>query len=349
MVSETLDGRSRAVLNILVRSYIGQGKPIGSESILARSRLGLSPATIRNILSKLEEEGYLLQPHTSAGRIPTDKGYRSFVDSVSAEPLVHPADKAFIRGQLAKDFENSAQPLGRVSHFLAELSNHVGLVVAANVVQNELQHIEFVRLSAHRILVVLVTKPGIIQNRLLQVRESFTQGELDQTAQYLMANFPGKSLTAIRTELHQRLRDEKAYCDELLRNAIVLCEQRELAEEDKDTEVFVDGASKMMTQVTFQEVEKLKGFLEALEEKSKLVRLLDECLAAKEVGTRVLIGSENRGSELEQCAVITAPYWANSQRVGSLGVIGPKRMSYDRAMGLVDYVAKMVTEMLSSN
>ncbi len=346
---ENLDARAQAILLMLVRTYIGQGAPVGSETLLRRTRLGLSAATIRNILAKLEGEGYLQQPHTSAGRIPTDKGYRWFVDTLKGSPRVLPADEDYIRSRLEEDFEGAARPLEKVSHFLAELSNHVGLVIAANAVQNELLHLEFVRLSSHRVLVVLVTKPGIVQNRTLQLRESFTQSELDRTAQYLMTHFPGKSLTAMRSELQQRLREEKAYCDELLKNALFLFQQRELSEEEGPSEVFVDGASKMLNEATALEVEKLQGLLAALEEKSKLVRLLNECLKARDVGTQVLIGSENSDSELKQCALITAPYWSDGNLVGSLGIIGPKRMSYDRAIGLVDFMASTVTQMLSAN
>jgi heat-inducible transcriptional repressor len=349
MVNPQLEARAQEILTTLVRTYIAQGDPVGSETILRRSRLGLSAATIRNILARLEAEGYLLQPHTSAGRMPTDKGYRSFVDDMAGAAKISLVDRDFIKHKFDQDFEKSPQPFERVSHLLAELSNHVGLVVATVAVQNALQHIEFVRLSSHRILVVMVTKPGIVQNRLLSMRESFKQSELDRTARYLMTHFPGKSLRAIRTELQQRLREEKARCDEVLKNALLLFEQRELTDETGAAEVFIDGASKILNEATLEEVEKLRELLAALEEKSKLLRLLNECLTASDVGIRILIGSENRGSEFQQCAVIAAPYQAHGQVVGSLGIIGPKRMAYDRTIGLVDYMAKMVSHMLSTN
>lgn len=349
MNMKQLDTRASEILKALVRTHIYQGEPVGSETVLRHSRLGLSSATIRNILARLEDEGYLSQPHTSAGRVPTDKGYRLFVDSLSSGAKIRPADEEFIKNKFIRDFEEAAQPLESVSHLLAELSNHVGLVVAANVVQNELQHIEFVRLSAHRILVVLVTKPGIVRNRLLSMRESFTQAELDRTAQYLMANSSGKSLAEIRAELQLRLREERVRCDELLKNAILLCQQRELMEDSDMTEVFIDGASKMLNETTVQEVRKLKELLEAFEEKTKLLRLLDECLRARDVGIRILIGSENREEELKNCAVITAPYGVPGRVEGTLGIIGPRRMSYDRTIGLVDYMSKMVSRILSAN
>ncbi|MBZ5553563.1 MAG: heat-inducible transcriptional repressor HrcA [Acidobacteriia bacterium] len=349
MVKANLDPRSHEILVTLVRTYIEQGEPVGSATILRRRKLGLSPATIRSILARLEEEGYLVQPHPSAGRVPTDKGYRLFVDALAGESRIRADDKNFIKTSFSREFEEAPQPLERVSHLLAEISNHVGLVVASHMVQNELQHIEFIRLSPHRILVVLVTKPGIVQNRLLMMDEPFTQSELDQTAKYLMANFPGKSLAGIRRELQLRLREEKTRCDELLEKALLICQQRELTEEENSTEVFVDGASRMVNESTVLEVEKLKELLGALEEKSRLLRLLDECLTTRDVGIRVFIGSENRGTELTHCSVITAPYWSNGQVVGSLGIIGPKRMSYDRTIGVVDYMAKMVSQMLSKN
>lgn len=349
MVKEELDQRSQGILMTLVRAYIAKGEPVGSETLQRLSRLGLSAATIRNILARLEDEGYLFQPHTSAGRVPTDLGYRTFVDALPGGAKIKATDVDLIRSLFIRDFEGPAQPLERVSHLLAELTNHVGVVVASNVARNALQHIEFVRLSARRILVILVTRPGIVQNRLLVLQESFTQSELDRTAQYLMAKFPGKSLVAIRAELQQRLREERVHYDTLLENALLLCQQRELSDESTAAEVFVDGASKMVNEATLQEVARLKGLLEALEEKSKVLRLLNECLKARDVGIQVLIGSENSESELQHCALITAPYRVSGQVMGTLGIIGPRRMSYNRTISLVDYMAKMVSQMLSAN
>lgn len=349
MRKESLDSRSSEILNSLVRIYIAQGEPVGSETLLRRTRLGLSAATIRNIMARLEGEGYLKQPHPSAGRVPSDKGYRLFVDSLGSDPRIRRADEDRIRTKFGREFEGTPHPLECVSRLLAELSQSVGLVVAAHTTQNELQHIEFVRLSTHRILVVLVTKPGIVQNRLLFMRESFTQEELDRTAHYLMDNFPGKSLAAIRTNLERRLSEEKAQYDELLKNAILLCQQQELNGEEEAAEVYIDGASRIVSSVTFGEIEKLKELLEAFEEKSKLLRLINECLATRGVNVRVAIGSENSRSELSQCAVISAPYRVNGKVVGSLGIIGPKRMPYEHTIGLVDYMAKTVSRMLSVN
>lgn len=349
MRKENLDSRGSEILKSLVRIYIRQGEPVGSETLLRRARLGLSAATIRNIMARLDGEGYLKQPHPSAGRVPTDKGYRLFVDSLGAGSRIRHADEDRIRTNFVHEFEETPQPLECVSRLLAELSQSVGLVVAAHTTQNELQHIEFVRLATHRILVVLVTKPGIVQNRLLWMRESFTQEELDRTAHYLMANFPGKSLAAIRTDLARRLSEERARYDEVIKNAILLCQQQELSGEEEATEVYIDGTSRIVSSSTFAEVEKLKELLETFEEKSKLLRLLNECLATRDVKVRVSIGSENPRAELSQCAVISAPYMANGQVVGSLGIIGPKRMAYEHTIGLVDYMAKTVSRMLSVN
>lgn len=349
MTIRNLDRRSQDLFMALMRTYIAQGEPIGSETLRRKTQLGLSPATIRNVLSELEEWGYLTHPHTSAGRIPTDKGYRLFVDSTAPDAKMRREDERLIRASFAQEFEQAAQPLEHVSHLLAEISNSVGMVVATNVNQSELQHLEFVRLSPRRILVVLVTKPGIVQNRLLVVQESFTQGELNQTAQYLMANFPGRSLMAIRKDLQERLRDEKARYDELLKNAFLLCHQHELDAASEGGEVFIDGTSKMADAATFPEVEKLKQLLEAFEEKSKLLHLVNECLSGQNLGIRVMIGSENPEQELTHCSVVTAPYWSDGKVAGALGIIGPKRMSYGRAIALVEYTAKMVSQMLNVN
>ncbi|MDD5541583.1 MAG: heat-inducible transcriptional repressor HrcA [Acidobacteriia bacterium] len=349
MTIRIMDRRSQDLFMALMRAYIAQGEPIGSETLRRRTQMGLSPATIRNVLSELEDWGYLTHPHTSAGRIPTDKGYRLYVDSTTPGARMRPDDERLLRASFAQEFEQAAHPLEHVSHLLAEISNSVGMVVATNVNQGELQHLEFVRLGPKRILVVLVTKPGIVQNRLLVVQESFTQSELNQIAHYLMASFPGRSLMTIRKELQDRLRDDKARCDELLKNAFLLCHQHELDSASEEGEVFIDGASKIANASTFPEVEKLKELLEAFEEKSKLLRLVNQCLSGQNLGIRVMIGSENPEQELTQCSVVTAPYWSDGKVAGALGIIGPKRMPYDRAIALVEYTAKMVSQMLNMN
>lgn len=351
------DSRGQTILSAVVNEHFVTGEPVGSKTIAERFAKvsGLSPASIRNVMAELEELGLLEQPHTSAGRIPTDKGYRFFVDnllgvlSVSNEDLRRIGDEFGLNPS-----EFAATPdrlMERTSQLLSALSNNVGIVVSPGLANDRLQHIEFVNLSDNRILVVLVSSPNIVHNRIIRLKVSFTREELEKTANYLNAEFVGKSLSEIRSAILHLMHEEKALFDRLLQTAVILCSQSIDDDEDKLGEVYVDGTSNILTKSDFADLERLRGLLATIGEKSRLIQILNECIAREDAarGTvQVVIGSENRTPSLQNCTLISAPYRVgNGSAVGTLSVLGPTRIEYARMISLVSYVARVLETVMS--
>lgn len=347
----TLDDRSREMLALLISMHIATGEPVGSRSISQFTREKLSPATVRNVLSDLEESGYLEQPHTSAGRIPSDKGYRFYVDHILQQAKISQSDEATIqvglRGQKPEErFPSADQLMYRASHLLSHLSENVGIVISPSIAHDVIKHIDFVRLSDGRILVITVSRAGLVQDRLVRIDEDLTQDELNRTANYVNANFSGMSLSAIRAELLKRLSEEKALYDRLLQNAMMICD-RGLDDTEQDApDVFVEGASNIITKPDFADAERMRELLRVFEEKNRLIKILTECLGGKPVAIR--IGAENSLPSLSRCSVITSHYGYGDQIVGSIGVVGPMRMEYARMIGIVNCVARLLEQALAA-
>ena len=241
----------------------------------------------------------------------------------------------------------------RTSQLLSALSNNVGIVVSPSLANDRLQHIEFVNLSDNRILVVLVSAPNIVHNRIIRLNVSFTREELEKTANYLNAEFAGKSLSEIRADIMKLMHEEKALFDRLLQTAVILCSQSIENEEDSLGEVFVDGASNILTKGDFADLERLRDLLSTIGEKSRLLEILNECVtrdAAATGGVQVVIGSENRTPSFQNCTLISAPYRiGNSSAVGTLSVLGPTRIEYARMISVVSYVASVMEKMMSAD
>src|SRR5262245_61404652 len=257
--TEILDERSREMLSLLIKTHIATGEPVGSRAISKRTREGLSAATVRNIFADLEDAGYLEQPHTSAGRIPSDKGYRFYVDHILEQPGLSESDECVIQiGMFGAQWPSADQLMSRASHLLSLFSESVRIFVSPNIALDIIKHIDFVRLSDGRILVITVSRAGMVQDRLVSIDEDITQDELNRTANYVNANFSGLSLLAIRTQLLKRLSEQKALYDRLLQNAAKLC-QRGLTEDGQiEHEVFVDGASNIVIRTEFADTERIR-------------------------------------------------------------------------------------------
>jgi heat-inducible transcriptional repressor len=350
---DILDERSREMLTLLVETHVSTGEPVGSRTISRLSKEGLSSATVRNVMSELEEAGYLEQPHTSAGRVPTDKCYRFYVDHVIETTRVSQMDEATInRWMLGHEWTNPERLMSRVSHLLSQLSDSVGIVVAPSLAQDIIKHIEFMRLSDGRILVLTVTRTGLVQNRMVRVDEDLTQDELDRTARYVNDNFSGLTLPAIRAALLRQMNEDKALYDRLLQNASKIWERGFSDNNDTDSEmdadVFVEGASNIVIKPDFANVELMRSLFRIFEEKSRLVKILNECLAAHNISSvRVRIGAENSLPELHGCTVITSTWNYGAQVSGSLAVVGPMRMHYARMINVVNYVARLMEQALA--
>jgi len=346
---EILDERSREILNLVVRSHISTGEPVGSRTVAKLTREGLSAATVRNIISDLEDAGYLHQPHTSAGRVPTDRGYRFYVDEILDQKRVSESmADAISQGMLGDEFPSTDLLLSRASQLLSSLSESVGIVISANPASEVIKHIEFVRLSEDRILVITATRTGLVQDRVVRVNENLTQDELDRTTRYVNANFSGLTLIAIREELLKRMKEEKALYDRLLQNAIILCERGLGDSPEAPPEVYVEGASRIFDNADFADTERMRELFRLFEEKSRLVNILNECVSPTRLSSvSVRIGAENSVAGLRGCAVVTSYYNYGDHTVGSLGVVGSVRMEYARTIGVVLYTARVLERALN--
>lgn len=353
------DSRAEVLLAALIKEHLVTGEAVGSRVLSERFShgYGLSPATIRNVMSDLEEAGFVEQPHTSAGRIPTDKGYRYYVDNILGEARLSRSDlKAIDNCFSLTDIDGVASPdrlMETASHVLSALSQNVGIVVSPSLAENRLKHIEFVQLPDKRILVVLVSSSNIIHNKVIRATDDdLTQDELDRTARYLNSEFSGKSLLTIRTEIVELMKEEKALYDRLLRNAVLLCERSLEGEEGSEGEVYVDGASNILTKPDFVDVERMRDLFRTFEEKSRLIKILNECVAQDTQSylgdVHVVIGREHPASSMRNCTLITAPYRVGSnEKMGTLGVVGPMRIEYARIMAMVNYMARLIEHRLS--
>jgi heat-inducible transcriptional repressor len=353
----SLDARAQAVLAAVIKEHLVTGDAVGSLVLADRfsHSSGWSSATIRNVMAELEEAGLVEQPHTSAGRVPTDQGYRYYVDNIVGETRLSRADvraidKAFVSSGV-DSATSSDRIMEKMSHVLSELSANVGIVISPSLSENRLSHIEFVQLSDKRILVVMVTTSNIIHNKIIRLEDNITQDELEQTARYLNTDFGGKSLLAIRAEILELMSEEKALYDRLLRNAILLCDMS-LEGDESTSDVYIDGASNILSKPDFVDVDRMRELFRTFEEKSRLIKILNECIAREPAALRgdvhVVIGREHPISSLRNCTLITAPYRLGSnEQLGTLGVVGPMRIEYSRIMAMVNYMARLIERRLN--
>jgi len=349
------DSRGQIILSAVINEHFITGEPVGSKTIAEKfaNASGLSSATIRNVMSELEDLGLLEHPHTSAGRVPTDKGYRFYVDNLLGVLSISNDDLRVISDEFGfseSDFSETPDRLmERTSQLLSALSKNVGIVVSPSLANDRLQHIEFVNLSDNRVLVVLVSAPNIVHNKIIRLKATFAKEELERAARYLNTEFGGKSLSEIRAEILKLMHEEKSLFDKLLQTAVILCSESIEDEEDRLGEVYVDGASNILTKNDFADLERLRELLSTIGEKSRLMQILNECLTRENSAkgnVRITIGSENSASSLRNCTLITAPYrFGSGSAIGTLSVLGPTRIEYARMISIVSYVARILEKM----
>lgn len=342
--SPSLDERSREVLRLLIQHHIQTGEPVGSETLASRMNRTLSPATIRNIMAELERQGLLDHPHTSAGRLPTDEGYRVYVDSLMAKEALPRQELAAIDQALRSNEGSPTHVLENASQLLSRLSHNVGLVLAPDVSKSSFATIELVRLRDRRVLVVMVSRSGLVTNKLVEIDEDLTADELQECANYLKANFAGMTLQAIRMRLLELMREDRAAYDSLLRHVISVG-ARAFAEADAEqSNVFLDGASHILERAQHEDLLRLRELFRTFEEKSRLVKILNACIA--EEGVRIFIGRENPDPGLREMALVTAACPIDGGLGLGVGVLGSTRMEYARVITLVDHVARAVVRTL---
>jgi len=343
MASPVLDERSRDVLKSLIQLHIATGAPVGSESLSRTLDRPLSPATIRNIMADLERMGYLDHPHTSAGRMPTDEGYRVYVDSLMSHQPLPSREAAAIATELHASGVSPHEVMDNASHLLSRLSRQVGFVLAPEMQRTSFRHIDLVRLPHPRILVVMVSGAGLVTHKVIEMEEELTQDDLQACANYLNAHFTGMTLATIRARLLDMMGEEAALYDSLLKRVVSVGE-RAFAATGDDASVYLDGASNMLEQAGFEDVRRMRSLLRTFEEKGRLVKILNACLSGG--GVRVIIGHENRDPELRGMTLVTASYPAQGEASWGLGVMGSTRMEYARVMALVDHVAHTLARTL---
>ncbi|HEY7673507.1 MAG TPA: heat-inducible transcriptional repressor HrcA [Gammaproteobacteria bacterium] len=336
---ETLDERAQFLLRVLVDRYIREGNPVGSRTLSRDSGLELSPATIRNIMADLEDLGFIESPHTSAGRIPTNKGYRFFVDTLVR--LSPPAgdDLSMLEERLAEVAGNPQALALSVSSLLSGVTRLAGVVTVPRRPQMALRQIEFLPLSGRRVLAILVVNETEVQNKILSVQRDFTESELREAANYLTAQFRGRNLYAVRKQVLRELRETRESMNRIMLEAIELA-QEAFPVEEPDAEVVVAGETNLMDIDELADVEKLRGLFEAFSQRRDILHLLDQSLHTD--GVQIFIGHESGYRVLDSCSIVAAPYLAADDTTGVLGVIGPTRMAYERVIPIVDITAKLL-------
>jgi len=337
-----LEQRAQQLLKTLIERYIAEGQPVGSRALSRVSGLELSPATIRNVMSDLEEAGFIASPHTSAGRVPTPRGYRFFVDSLlTVRPLG--------REQL-HELEEHLQPdqpqrlINSASQLLSGLTRFAGVVVAPRRALPKIRQIEFLSLSEKRILLIIVTSAGDVQNRILFTQRTYSPSELTAAANYLTQHCAGLDFEEIRGRIHDELRRLHADMTELMTAAVEAGKQ---AGAENSTQYVISGEKNLLDVSDISSnMTRLRELFALFEQRTGLVQLLD--LSHRAQGVQVFIGGESGLAPLDECSVITAPYEINGQVVGSVGVIGPTRMAYERVIPIVDITAKLLSSALSA-
>ncbi len=336
-----LDERNRQVLQAVIDSYIASGMPIGSNVLVKRYDFGVSSATLRNIMAELEELGFLTHPHTSAGRIPTDQGYRYYIDSlISIEQEAEELDDQ-LRQTPALHGEDLNQLMEEASRFLAALSRCAGVVVAPSEPDAKYRHIEFLRLRGRQVLIIFVTESGIVLNKLIELDDHILQQDLNRFSAYLDEELEHLTLSEIRERLIEKMREEKILFSQLMDETYRA--SRDVQERDSD-KVYIGGASQILESPEFASVERMRSLFKAFEDKYKLLKLLNRSVAAH--GIKVFIGSENPFFEMQGCSMVVSSYRTGANVVGTLGVIGPTRMHYKQVIQVVDYTAKLLTKLL---
>ncbi len=337
-----LSARSRQILEAIVEDYIATAEPVGSSAVARRHAMSLSSATVRNVMADLEEQGLLASPHTSAGRIPTEKAYRLYVDSLVAFRQVSREEKREIVRHCRRSGAGLSGILKDTSRTLSQLSNYMGIVVAPSFTSDVFRHIEFIRLGHRKLLAILVSSKGAVQNRLIETEDDPLPEDLVKMGNYLNELMQGLTITQARERILSEMVSEKARYDQLMSRALRISEQAVTVESD---EIFVEGQARILDQPEFSDVSRMKEIYRAFEQKGQLVQLLSRCMSAD--GVQIYIGSETTLSQTSGISLITSRFVTSSNTVGMLGVIGPTRMGYSSVIPIVDYTARMVSRLLS--
>jgi len=338
-----MDKRAQILLKTLVEHYISDGQPIGSRTLLQHSGLDVSPATIRNVMSDLEQLGFIASPHTSAGRVPTQKGYRLFVDSLlTVQPLGSQAVQQLKSGLSSP---NPNELINSAADMLSQLTQFAGLVMIPKRKRIAFKHLEFLPLSETRILVIIVTSDGNVQNRIILADKPYSSSELTQASNYFNSHYAGQTFEEVQQNLHSELQQMQSDMNRLMSAALAASSAQ--AKGDKDGVIIAGERNLLQVDELSTNVTSLRKLFELFERRTSLMQLLDNSQHAE--GIQIFIGGESGYLALDECSMITAPYEADGQVVGTLGVIGPTRMAYERVIPIVDVTAKLLSNALNNS
>jgi heat-inducible transcriptional repressor len=340
-MDQFLTNRSRQILEAIIEDYIQTAEPIGSRTITRRHGLTLSPATVRNVMSDLEEMGFLVSPHTSAGRVPTDKAYRFYVDSMVRMNKIAREEREEIRKRCSLTGKDIGDVLKETSRMLSSVSHYMGIVMAPRFAANVFQHIEFISLSDKKILAILVSQNGTVQNRIFDTDTDLKTSDLGRMSNYLNYILKGLTIAQVKNRILEEMQQDKVRYDTLMARALELSRQ---TLEETEVEVFIEGQANILEQPEFADVGKMKEIFRAFEEKGQLLALLERCMTAE--GVQIFIGAESHLNRMSGMSLVTSTYVTGKNTVGILGVIGPTRMGYSKIIPIVDYTARQVSRLL---
>ena len=340
-----LSARDREILRDVVRTYLVSGEPVSSRTVARHERHGVSAATIRNVMADLEEHGFLEQPHSSAGRVPSRNGLHFYISSLMEAEGPGPEERRRIEGELAGSSADAQQLVDTASQLLSRLSGQIGIVVTPQFGETALEAVDFVPLFGRRVLCVVVSRGGFVENKLVETDEDVSREELVRISNYLTETFRGQTLRAIRERLLGLMGEERARVDELLRRAIVLA-RRGFAPRDEQA-LRIEGASSLLARPDAGDLESVRRVLDAFEERQRLVGLLNQCLDGNAV--RVVIGDDDEVTSELGLALVARPWGADERARGTLGILGPARMPYERIIPLVDYLGESLGRALEES
>lgn len=337
---DDLDPRAREVLREIVMQHIASGEPIGSRTLAKCGRFDLSPASLRNVMADLEDLGFLQQPHTSSGRIPTDRGYRFFIDRLMKSRALLQREREVIDEEVGHPTEMDAV-LHQTSRLLSKLSDQVGIVFMPTLLQFTIRSMDFILVAENRIMCVIVGTNGVVANKLVETRTSFTREDLEKIGRFITGEFSGCTLDVIRRRLIRMTEEERALHDEMLRKTITLGIEAVNDVAPFEHDLYVEGAASILNKPEFADAVSLRKTFLALQEKERLIEILEGCL--EEDGLQILIGSESDFTQVHNFSIVARRYGSNSAPLGIVGVIGPMRMEYARMAPLVDYLSRALS------
>ena len=342
MKNKTPSDRAKQILSAIIDNYIEEGTPIGSKKLSTYNRFNLSSATIRNVMSDLEDLGFIASPHTSAGRIPTSKGYRFFIDRLLEFQPVDSNEFASIKNTVSQTKSSNKDLATNVSTILSAITQLAGIVTVPKKHKSTLKEIDFIPLSEQRVLAIVVINDSEVENKILQMKRNYSRDELQISANYLNQNYVGRSFEYIKNDLLTKLKETSALANSLMNNIINIADEL-LINQNKD-EYVVTGKNQLLDFEELSDINRLKDLFDAFNEQQQLLQLLDKSMSTSNI--QIFIGQESGYRIFDNCTLITAPYTNEMGSVGVLGVIGPTRIAYQRVIPIVDVTAKLLSQSL---